>query len=237
MRLFLYLTATLLGLASIPSAYADPVFNDFTIGEPAKPTISGDQLAHGRTVATANANELLHDPDDVVVGNPNGPVTLVQFIDFLCTLSEKMDPAIQALIKANPDLRVVYKPYPLRGDVSFFAAKAALAANKQGKYLPLHIKMMAQIGNLTQEKVLAIAKDLGLDMTKLTADMKNKSFETDIQATHSLASKIGIPGTPVLFFAKTTFTSDENPNLLLYMLGSFNQAELQQAVNKIASEN
>lgn len=236
MRLFLGLTTVFFGLIAFNSACADNVYNDFTIGEPARPTITSDQLAHGRQVATANANELLHDPGDVVVGNPTGAVTLVQFIDFLCTLSEKMDPAIQALIKANPDLRVVYKPYPLRGDVSFYAAKAALAANIQGKYLPYHIKMMAQIGDLTDEKVISIAKALGINMPKLETDMKNKSFEVDIQKTHELATKIGIPGTPVLFFAKTTFTSDENPNLLLYMLGSFTQAELQQAVNKILSE-
>jgi protein-disulfide isomerase len=100
-------------------------------------------------------------------------------------------------------LRVVYKQYPLRGSVSVFAAKAALAANKQGKYLPFHIALMQQAGNLDEAKILALAKTAGVDVVQLNKDMAANSFAVEIANAHDLATKIAIPGTPALFFAKT----------------------------------
>ncbi|MES2219007.1 MAG: DsbA family protein [Pseudomonadota bacterium] len=236
MKFFLALAFTLLGLTVATPVFADDYYNDLTIGEPEKPTITDQQLAKGRAVATANADQLIRDPHDIVVGNPHGGITLIQFIDFLCTLSQRMDPSIQALIKANPDLRVVYKPYPLRGSLSNYAAKYTLAANKQGKYLPLHVDIMATKSTYDEKKLDELAKADGLNVVEIKSDMNNKSYQELINSTASLAQKIGIPGTPVLFFAKTTFTSDEKPELILYMLGQFDQPELQKAVDKIRSE-
>jgi protein-disulfide isomerase len=236
MKFILALTFAILGFTVATPLFADDYYNDLTIGEPERPTITEDQLAKGRAVAAANADQLIRDSRDVVVGNPIGGITLIQFIDFLCTLSQRMDPAIQALIKANPDLRVVYKPYPLRGSLSTYAAKYALAANKQGKYLPLHVDIMATKSTYDEKKLDELAKADGLNIVEIKSDMNNKSYAELIDSTANLAKKIGIPGTPVLFFAKTTFTSDEKPELILYMLGQFDQAELQKAVNKIRSE-
>jgi protein-disulfide isomerase len=236
MKFFLTLTFTILGLIIASPVFADDYYNDLTIGEPEKPKITDDMLAKGRAAATANSDQLIRDPRDIVVGNPNGGVTLIQFIDFLCTLSQRMDPAIQALIKANPDLRVVYKPYPLRGSLSNYAAKFTLAANKQQKYLPLHVAIMATQSTYDEAKLAALAKSEGIDVARIKVDMNSKNNEELISDTAKLANKIGIPGTPVLFFAKTTFTSDEKPELILYMLGQFDQAELQKAVDKIRSE-
>jgi protein-disulfide isomerase len=239
MKFFLTLLFTIVGLIVTTPSFADDYYNDLTIGEPERPKINDAMLAKGRAIATANANQLIRDPRDIVVGNPHGSVTLIQFIDFLCTLSQRMDPAIQALIKANPDLRVVYKPYPLRGSLSNYAAKFTLAANKQGegKYQPLHVAIMATQSTYDEKKLAELAKAEGLNVARIKVDMNSKSFQELIDSTTALANKIGIPGTPVLFFAKTTFTSDENPDLMLYMLGQFDQAELQKAVDKIRDED
>lgn len=219
------------------SVYAEEdTVNAFTIGEPARPTVSAATLARGREVAVANARELVRDPDAIVIGNPNGSTSYVQFLDFMCTLSQKMDSAIQNLIKKNPDLRVVYKPYPIRGSVSVFAGKAAMAANRQGKYIPFHIALMRESGHLTDARVLEIAKAVGLDVDRLKADMNDKAIAEEIASTAKLADKMGIPGTPALFFVKTQLTPAANPNTVLYMLGEFTQPELQKAVDKINSE-
>jgi protein-disulfide isomerase len=236
MKFFLALTFTILGMITASPVCADDYYNDLTIGEPEKPKISDDTLAKGRAVATANANQLVRDPRDIVVGNPNGGVTLIQFIDFLCTLSQRMDPAIQALIKANPDLRVVYKPYPLRGSLSTYAAKFTEAANKQKKYLPLHVAIMATQSNYDEAKLAEIAKAQGINVAAVKVDMNDKSYAELIDDTLKLGSKIGIPGTPVLFFAPTNLSNQDKPELVLYMLGQFDQAELQKAVDKIRSE-
>src|ERR1700722_2315462 len=149
---------TLLLLSVFSQAFAI----DFSIGEPDQ-IITEPMMAKSRAKAVANSQHLLRQPDDVVAGNPEGKVTLVQFVDFLCPLSEKMDPNIQALIKANPDLRVVYKTYPLRGKISKDAAEAKIASNNHRKYLPYHVALMQEGNTLTDAKIISLAKAQGLD--------------------------------------------------------------------------
>jgi protein-disulfide isomerase len=223
-------------LSTVVCAEEEDTVNAFTIGDPAKPTITPSQLARGREVAVANAREMVRNPQDIIVGNPQGSTSFIQFVDFMCTLSKKMDGDIMQMIKANPDLRVVYKSYPIRGSVSVFAGRAAMAADKQGKYLPFHVALMKESGFLTNARVLEIAKEQGLDVERLKKDMEDKAISEEIQSTARLADKIGVPGTPVLFFAKTHLVPSSNPDSVLYMLGEFTQPELQKAVDKINSE-
>jgi protein-disulfide isomerase len=232
------LALILIGFTFTTQAYAEEdTVNAFTIGDPAKPAITAGQLAHGREVAVENSREMVRDPLDIVVGNPEGSTSFIQFVDFMCTLSKKMDGDIMKMIKANPDLRVVYKSYPIRGSVSVYAGKAAMAANKQGKYLPFHVALMKESGFLTNARVLEIAKASGLDVVRLQADMNDKAIAEEIQTTARLANKIGVPGTPVLFFAKTHLVSSSKPDSVLYMLGEFSLPDLQKAVDKINSED
>lgn len=235
-HLLLLINLIFILLFSLPTTAENVV--SISINEPTpQPTISAAMLTKNREAAVTNADALLHEPDDVVVGNPKGSTTLIQFVDFLCPQSERMDPAIQALIKANPDLRVVYKPYPLRGTVSFYAVEAAWAAYQQGKYLPFHILLMQQLGNLNKDKIMALAKTVGLNIPQLQAAINDKTILEKIHTTRALADKIGIIGTPILIFTKTNLSPQDGINLLLFMVGKFNQTELQNAVNYINNQN
>src|SRR5689334_12549783 len=82
-------------------------------------------------VKAESVNALFHQNSDPVAGNPKGKVTVVEFFDYQCSHCMTMAPVIEAIIKNNPNVRVVFKDFPIRGPVSEFAAKAALAANKQ----------------------------------------------------------------------------------------------------------
>jgi protein-disulfide isomerase len=205
---------------------------DFSIGEP-ELTVTDKMMANGRVNAIKHADEMLHSPQDVVVGNPTGSVTMIQFVDFLCPLSEKMDPAIQALIKDNPDLRIVYKPYPIRGEVSSYAAQAAWAANQQGKYQPYHVALMRVGNDLTLAKIIALAKSQGIDSVKLQAEINAGQFTQAVTKARKLAGIIGVPGTPALFFAKTNLTTSAKQDEIIFMLGTFTQSELQAAVDQL----
>lgn len=230
---------SIISFSLISSAYAEDSSFDINMpSQPAKPFVVTDKMMEKiRTNAIANADELLADPYDVVVGNPIGDITMVQFVDFMCPRSEQMDHFIQALIKANPDLRVVYKPYPLRGNISTDAAKSALIANKQGKYLPYHVALMAVGENLTEDKIYEIAKAQGLDMVQLKKDMQDPQYTTQIADARKLAQKIGVIGTPALFFAITDLRTTAKPNEVVFMLGGFNQQELQKVVDYIKTVN
>jgi protein-disulfide isomerase len=219
---------TLLLIALFSQALAE----DFSIGEPYF-IVTENILSAGRANAVAHAQELLRNPGDVVIGNPNGKVTLVQFLDFMCPLSEKMDPTIQQLIEGNPDLRVVYKPYPIHGKMSDDSAQAALSAFEQGKYQNFHVALMNEHGNLTDAKMIAIAKQQGLNTDLIQQAITKNKYAAQIASTKKLAKAMGIPGTPALVITKTDLTSNGKANDVIYILGTYSEDDFQNAVDKM----
>ncbi len=112
-------------------------------------------------------NSLFHQAKDPVAGNPQGAVTIVEFFDYQCSHCIDMSPLLDSFLKANPNVKVIFKEFPIRGPVSEFAAKAALAAKEQGKYIEFHQALMALAAKqqpLTQDAILNAAKSVGLDV-------------------------------------------------------------------------
>jgi protein-disulfide isomerase len=157
-----------------------------------------------RTSAEAEVNaalaareaEILRDPDSPVGGNPDGDVTLVEFADYNCPYCRRVAPTIVEAEAADPQLRIVYKEIPILGPNSVFAAKAALAARQQGKYLDFHRTLMNVRGVAAEGLVLAMAKKVGLDVEKLKTDMEAPSIQAAIDRNLALARALGINGTP-----------------------------------------
>ncbi|MBU6505926.1 MAG: DsbA family protein [Alphaproteobacteria bacterium] len=150
-----------------------------------------------RTIA-ARRDELLHDPNSVVAGNPNGDVTLVEFFDYRCPYCKAIEPSLEALIKEDGNLRIVYKEFPILGPTSVVASRVAIAARQQGKYPEFHARMMALKGNIDNEAVMTVAEASGLDLTKLKRDMGAPSIGQTIQRNYALADALGIDATPAL---------------------------------------
>jgi len=147
--------------------------------------------------------DLLADPEAPVLGNPNGDVTLVEFFDYRCPYCKQVSPSLQALLKEDPKLRVVYKEFPVLGRESVFAARAALAARKQGKYEPFHNALMALKGQLGDDIVLKTAGAVGIEVEKLKADMGAPEIEAQIRRNHELAQALDIRGTPAFIVGTT----------------------------------
>src|SRR5262249_35983485 len=96
------------------------------------------EVARGRAALKSQADQVFRDPADPVSGNPSGDVTLVEFFDYNCPYCKQMAPIMAQPEESDPRLRIVYKEYPILGPGSILAAKAALAADKQGKYVAFH---------------------------------------------------------------------------------------------------
>jgi protein-disulfide isomerase len=148
-----------------------------------------------RTIAE-RSDEILNDPAAPVGGNPEGDVTLVEFFDYNCPYCRRVAPTVAEVIAADPDLRVVYKEFPILGPGSTFAARAALGAQKQGKYAPFHEALMGAGESLNEKQVLEIAEAVGLDTEQLRADMQDPAIEEAISRNLQLANALGITGTP-----------------------------------------
>ncbi|HLI19958.1 MAG TPA: DsbA family protein [Stellaceae bacterium] len=193
-------------------AALDRAIHDYLMNHP---DVVLDALKAGQQQADANAaeqsrrtiiskrKELIDDPDDLVQGNPKGDVTLVEFFDYRCPYCKEVEPALDALLKEDGKLRIVYKEFPILGEASVYATHVALAAEKQGKYAEFHRAMMATKGNIDDATVLSVAASIGLDMTKLKADMTAAATDKLIDKNYALADSLNIQGTPAIIIGDT----------------------------------
>jgi protein-disulfide isomerase len=151
-----------------------------------------------RAAIRAEAAALLRDAADPVRGNPAGDVTIVEFFDVRCGFCRRLHPELEALIASDPGLRVVMKDLPILGPQSVVAARALLAAHRQGGYARLHDALMRLRGEPTEAAIQAEARRLGLDWARLRRDMDDPAIAARLEGTLELARRLGIEGTPAL---------------------------------------
>jgi protein-disulfide isomerase len=154
------------------------------------------QASAAKSTLQTRADEILRDPDSPVGGNPSGDVTLVEFFDYNCPYCRQVAPHMVKAEAGDPKLRIVYKEFPILGPDSTFAAKAALAAHRQGKYAALHRALMETKGKVTEKTVLDTVGRLGLDVKRLKADMVDPAIQAHIDRNLALARALQINGTP-----------------------------------------
>lgn len=179
--------------------------------------------------ASKFASALFRTANDPVGGNAKGTVTVVEFFDYQCPHCVDMTPIIGDLIKKDSNVRVVFKEFPIRGPMSEYAARAALAANMQGKYMAFHEALMQTKQPYTQESILAAAKSVGLSIEKLQTDMNSPAVTDQIAANMKLGQELKLLGTPAFFVGKTDASASGNIN---YIPGHVSLDQLQAIIQK-----
>ena len=160
--------------------------------------------------AAAAPSRPAEDPNkvhDITVGNSaakgpeNAKVTIVEWSDFQCPFCARAVPLIDQIMEAYPtDVRFVYKNYPLPFHKQAMpAAKAAVAAGKQGKFFEMHDKLFENYNALSDDKYEAWAKELGLDVEKFKTDMASPEVQAQVVEEMKEAGKVGVRGTPTFF--------------------------------------
>jgi protein-disulfide isomerase len=162
----------------------------------AQDKLKGDSREKAAAALVEHRRELLEDPDTPVGGNPKGDVSLVEFFDYRCPYCKQVVPAIEALLAKDKQLRFVYKELPVLGPDSVHAARAALAARKQGKYEAMHRALMAVKGQIDEPAIMKIAGSVGLDAERLKTDMAAPEIDRALKANIKLAEALDIRGTP-----------------------------------------
>ena len=143
---------------------------------------------------------LLHDAASPIIGNPDGDVTIVAFIDYNCPYCKKSEANLEALIDDDPKVRVIYKDWPILSKTSVAAAKVAIAANWQGKYADMHKALMRMRAHPANEADISLAAiSAGVDVTKLNKDLDQRDGEivSLIKRNIQEAEALQIKGTPV----------------------------------------
>jgi protein-disulfide isomerase len=154
--------------------------------------------------AAADPNRVYNIPigDSPVKGPATAKVTIAEFSDFQCPFCSQVPPTIYEVLKAYPnDVKFVFKQFPLVRihPQATPAAKASLAAHKQGKFWEMHDKLFANQKQLDNESLKKYAQELGLDMAKFEADMNSPEIAKQVEDEMKLASTNQVTGTPTLF--------------------------------------
>lgn len=191
--------------------HPDVVLDALKAGQAQADAKAADQ---SRRTITTKRKELLDDPDDLVQGNPKGDVTLVEFFDYRCPYCKEVEPSLDALLKEDGKLRIVYKEFPILGEASVYATHVALAAKQQGKYTEFHRAMMATKGDINDATVLNVAQSIGLDITKIKADMSAPATDKLINKNYALADALDIQGTPAIIIGDTLIPGATDIDLL-----------------------
>ena len=200
-----------------------------------------DQMRTQAVTATlANKQALFNAPVSPVGGNHAGTVTLVEFFDYQCPHCIDMAGIVDNLVKKDPNLRVVFKEFPIFGDVSDYAARAALASAKLGKYPKFHNALFAMAASVegahkrvTKMDVDKAAQKAGLTMAQLKPLMNSKAITDELKENRDLAGKLGLAGTPAFIVGYTDVAKDTDPALIGFVPGQTTEAQLQGLLDKL----
>ncbi|MGB0843464.1 MAG: DsbA family protein [Alphaproteobacteria bacterium] len=161
------------------------------------------ELAMAAAAITDQADLIYASTGSPVMGNAEGDATIVEFFDYQCGYCKRAATGLFAASKADGNVRIVLKEFPILGPASLVAAKAALAAKNQGKYDEMHMALINFKGRLSESAIKGIARDQGLDVLKLELDMDSPSVQKEIAETRALAQSLGINGTPAFIVNDT----------------------------------
>jgi protein-disulfide isomerase len=151
-----------------------------------------------RKLVAENADRLFDDGFSWVTGNPEGDVTLVEFLDYRCGYCKKAQPEVEALLESDPNIRLVIKEFPILGPDSVAAGKMALAALEldREKFGPLHHALIDYRGNLTEDAAYELAEEAGYDVDELRELAGSAEIDDQLQQNYQLAQTLGLQGTP-----------------------------------------
>ncbi len=159
--------------------------------------------ANAKRAIAANQKRLIDDGISVVIGNPDGDVTLIEFYDYQCPYCRRMYKDVLRLADEDENLRIVMKQLPIKDvpgefPASLMAAVMAMAAAEQGQFEVFHknVFVAAGQGELSRERLFKIAASSGLDVQQLQRDMEDKAIMDSIRDNLRLARDIGVSGTP-----------------------------------------
>ena len=167
-----------------------------------------DQAAANRDLEmlAANKDAIFNDPASWVGGNPEGDITLVEFVDYRCGYCKKAHDEVAELVASDGNIRFVLKEFPILGEDSLKASQFAISVlqlHGPDAYKSVHDALIALRGNPDEATLSSMAADLGLDPAPILARMSTPEVMTVIEANHALASTMEIQGTPTFVIDNT----------------------------------
>jgi protein-disulfide isomerase len=155
--------------------------------------------AAARQAALDESSDILfNSARQVVLGNPKGSITLVEFFDYNCGYCKRAFGDMTRLLEEEPELRMVLKEFPVLGEGSLEAAKVAVAVNMLApeKYADFHQALLMTRGRANKDSALKAATDVGLSAEEIADVMSTGEIGQTIEESYTLANRLGLTGTP-----------------------------------------
>ena len=156
----------------------------------------------------ANANALLGDPASPVIGNPTARTAVIEFFDYACPYCKAVEPRLEGSLRADRNVKLILKEFPILTPASMVATRAALASVRQGKYTFFHQALMNYRGQLDDEAIFGTAKSLGIDVARLKKDMNDPAISDEIIANFNLARALRQFQTPAFIVGNHVLTGE-----------------------------
>ena len=165
-----------------------------------------------------NIKELNNASNSPFVGPKDAKITIVEFYDFNCGYCKRLAPDLMKVIKANKDVKFVFKPVTFLGSMPI--AKAAMAANEQGKFIEVYEAFMTHNGPVDEAAITEILTKAGVDVAKAKKDMDSDKVKNALSAIAELSQKVEVRGVPTLII-------NGEP------LQAIEEGPIQEAINKL----
>ena len=173
-----------------------------------------------------NSDALYNDERDFSIGSPDAPITIVEFFDYNCGYCKRAFSDIMKLTQKNPDVRVVFKEFPILGPASEQAARVALASKGDGKYFAIHQGLLNARGSVSGAALSSLIEKHGLNADEIVTRGKNKDIDAHIKDVRNLAQSLGVSGTPAFIIDNQLFSGalsyDDMQSLIDEIRGSSN---------------
>lgn len=157
-----------------------------------------EQVSAANDAVQRNRDAIFASADDVILGNPKGDVTVVEFFDYNCGYCKQALPDMNALIKQDPNLKFVLKEFPILGPDSLAAHRVADAFRKisRDKYNDFHQALLGSHSRATEKRAIEVASSLGVTEEQIRKTMADSPADASIKEAYRVAQELGIGGTP-----------------------------------------
>src|SRR5258707_924548 len=191
-------------IEQISHAGANPPAGAWPVRRRRGPVRAGVARAENNEEKVLTEALVLRDPDIPVAGNPNGDITIVEWFDYNCPYCRKLEPELRQVVQDDGKVRLVLKDWPILGPVSTVAARMALAAKYQDKFLQAHEAMIGVASKLTEPRIGELLAGAGIDMERLNRDLTANAQAIDaiLARNNDQATAFGFKGTPSFIVGK-----------------------------------
>ncbi|MCR9134572.1 MAG: DsbA family protein [Alphaproteobacteria bacterium] len=157
-----------------------------------------EQREQAKLAISSARDAIFNSPHNVILGNPEGSVTIVEFFDYNCGFCKRAMKDMEEIIASDPDVRFILKEFPILGEDSTAAhtVSAALHRVAPEHYNAFHLELLGGRGSATEQKAIDVATSLGVDEDELREAMKDPAISESFQETYQIADSLGISGTP-----------------------------------------